>query len=89
MSITVLCWYTSGLFLLSCLVTSIISYAPGEETAAAVLQIATGSATLLSGIAALRLSVLPVDHWIRQSKPAWAGYVAAALTLATLLLIVG
>lgn len=86
MTVTTLSWFLCVLLLLFCLLTSAITYVPEGVATAIVWQRVTGGAALLSGAVALGLARLPPQHWIRQSKPAWTGFVAAGLTLAVILL---
>jgi hypothetical protein len=84
-----LAWYVCGISVFGGLLATAITFAPGAEWRLNVILSIWGFLALASAGAALVLGRLPPTHAIHQSRPAWAGAVAIALTATLFLALVG
>jgi hypothetical protein len=87
MKLVWLFWYIAGVLALVSLAMSLISHAPEAEGRAAVLAEGSAGSALTAASVAYLLSDLPRNHWIHRSRPVWAVFVAGAVTVVTLVLV--
>jgi hypothetical protein len=85
-----LAWYISGLSALLALLSSAITWAPpGPGLIVLALPVILGCGSLLSAGVAIGLRRLPPTHQARQSRLLRAVFVAAALTVTLVAVLVG
>ena len=84
-----LSWYVSGMLALLSVLTSLISYAPGPNRVETLLPIVFATGAFVGIGASVCLGRLRREHWIHQSKPLWAGFVAVALAVTVLVVLIG
>lgn len=89
MKLVWLSWYISAVLVLLSVTTLLITYAPGVGRLEALMKIIPGAGALISAGVAVWLGRFPRDHWVHRSKPIWALFIAAAVTVTTLLALVG
>jgi hypothetical protein len=90
MGVVGLAWYISGLSALLALLTSAITWAPpGPGLIALALPVAFGCGSLLSAGVAIGLGRLTPTHPARQSRSLRAVFIAAALTVTLMAVLVG
>jgi hypothetical protein len=90
MGVIWLAWYISGLSALLALLSSAITWAPpGPGLIALALPVVFGCGSLLSAGVAVGLGRLPPTHQARQSRSLRAVFVAAALTVTVIAVLLG
>ena len=90
MGVIWLAWYISGLSALLALLSSAITWAPpGSGLIALALPVVFGCGSLLSAGVAVGLGRLPPTHQARQSRSLRAVFVAAALTVTVIAVLLG
>jgi hypothetical protein len=90
MGVIWLAWYISGLSALLALLSSAITWAPpGPGLIAPALPVVFGCCSLLAAGVAIGLGRLPPAHQARQSRPLRAVFVAVALTVTVMAVLVG
>jgi hypothetical protein len=83
-----LAWYISGMLALLSIFSLLISYAPGANTFAMGMQVGCACAALAGMGLALWLRRFPQEHWVNRSRPLWAAFIAAAVTVTVLTVLV-
>jgi hypothetical protein len=84
-----LCRYSCLMCAMLFPMTLLISYGPGADTFAFLLQGGTACGTLLAGILAILANRLPPSHWVHQSLPAWIILAAVAVTVTAMMVSAG
>jgi amino acid transporter len=82
-----ICWYICGAFAVLHVLTLLMSYAPHAQSFGTMLQVVSGSVTLVACAGAIGLGRLRRDHWIRRSRPLRALLVGVAVVATVALLI--
>ena len=71
--------YIFGMLSLLFMGSLMVSYAPGAERFAAILQGGSLGGAIVAAIVAAWLRRLPADHWIHKSNTASVAFISAAI----------
>lgn len=89
MKTTYLSWYVAVMLVLLAVAASAVSYVPEARRSGDVLAASLGVVATFAVTVAIWIGRLRADHPVRTSKTVVGAYVAAAVTVTVLMVLVG